>query len=140
MISLFLMQIKRKKCILKSLTVKRMKMQSEKLLNVLNLLQMMRLRLFTLWICSCSEIYIGETKRNVSVKWGEHNSSDEKLWPSKHLAPIPQHHFVWSILSKAPTDWRKRKVLEAYYISLEKPSINDQKDIHGLILFRNGIT
>lgn len=91
-------------------------------------------------ICSCGEIYIGETKRNVSVRWGEHNSSDEKSQPSKHLVRNPQHQFVWSILSKAPIDWRKRKILEAYYISLEKPSINDQKDIHSLILFRNGIT
>ena len=37
-------------------------------------------------------------------------------------------------------DTRKRKILEAYHIMINKPSLNDQKDIKSLLLFRNGIT
>jgi len=35
---------------------------------------------------------------------------------------------------------RKRKIFEAYHIMINKPSLNDQKDIKSLTLFRNDIT
>ena len=37
-------------------------------------------------ICSCGESYIGETTRNVEERWSEHNSTDNKSEPPKHLA------------------------------------------------------
>ena len=74
------------------------------------------------------------------MRWGEHNSNSERSQPSKHLVQNPEHYFDWSVITKAPLDFRKRKILEAYYITSNKPSINDQKDIKSLVLFRNGIT
>ena len=90
--------------------------------------------------CSCKAIYIGETKRNAITRWKEHNSSSEKSEPSKHLVQNPTHQFHWSVIQKAPEETRKRKILEAYHIMINKPSLNDQKDIKSLLLFRNGIT
>lgn len=83
---------------------------------------------------------MGETKRNVTVRWSEHNSSDEKTVPSKHLDHNPDHELTWSIIAKASTVTRKRKTFEAFYISTQKPLINDQLDVKSLLLFRNGIT
>ena len=79
--------------------------------------------------CSCSLQYVGETKRNVTIRWGEHNSSNQKSEPSKHLVQNPDHEFTWSIITKASQDTRKRKILETYYIATQKPLINDQLDI-----------
>ena len=90
--------------------------------------------------CSCGDTYIGETKRNAVIRWKEHNSNNKKSEPSKHLVQNPDHEFNWSILARAPQDNRKQVILEAYFITSQKPSLNDQKDIKSLFLFRNGIT
>ena len=90
--------------------------------------------------CSCSVTYIGETKRNVEVRWGEHNSSNEKSEPSKHLVANPDHEFNWAIIDRASRNGRKRKILEAYHIFTSKPTLNNKKDIKNLFLFRNGVT
>lgn len=90
--------------------------------------------------CSCDERYVGETKRNAEIRWREHQSNDGKSEPAKHLQKHPGHSFEWKILSKAPRDTKKRKVLEAYFIRLIRPSINDQLDIRFLNVYRNGIT
>ena len=90
--------------------------------------------------CVCQKVYIGETKRNAITRWKEHNSNLEKSEPSKHLVANPTHEFKWSVIDRAPKDTRKRKILEAYHIMINKPSLNDQKDIKSLTLFRNGIT
>ena len=35
--------------------------------------------------CSCGSRYIGETKRNVEVRWNEHNNPTKSSELSKHL-------------------------------------------------------
>ena len=90
--------------------------------------------------CTCNAKYIGETERNAQTRWSEHNSNDGKSRPSKHLIDNPTHEFSWRILSIAPRDYKKRKILEAYYIRSKMPNLNDQLDIKTLYLFRNGIT
>ena len=62
-------------------------------------------------ICSCGETYIGETIRNVEEAWSEHDSTDNKSEPAKHLADNEEHSFLWSILFAAPKDGRTRKNL-----------------------------
>ena len=89
--------------------------------------------------CSCGDKYIGETKRNVEVRWKEHLSSDASE-PARHIKLNPGHKFSCKILCNAPSHWTKRRVLEAFFINKFKPSVNDQKDIKFLNLFRNGIT
>ena len=91
-------------------------------------------------ICSCGESYIGERVRNVEVRWGEHNNPTKVSNPSKHIKDNVDHVFHWSVIARAPTNAFQRKVLEAYYIVLEKPSLNDQLEPDRLNLFRNGVT
>ena len=91
-------------------------------------------------VCSCGESYIGETVRNVEVRWGEHNNPTKVSNPSKHIKDNVDHTFHWSVLARAPTNTSQRKVLEAYYIVLEKPTLNDQLEPDRLNLFRNGVT
>ena len=92
-------------------------------------------------VCSCNEIYIGETNRNVSIRWSEHNDGAKGTSePAKHLRKFPSHVFEWSIIANAHKNKRTRKNLEAFFISLEQPKINDQKETFKLNLFRNGIT
>ena len=80
--------------------------------------------------CSCGLRYIGETKRNAEVIWNKHNNPTKSSEPSKHLRSI----------SNAPKNSKTRNNLEASYIALWKPNLNEKKDFERLVLFRNGVT
>ena len=75
-------------------------------------------------VCSCGKIYIGETIRNVEVRWNEHNNPIKKSNPSKHMKDNLDHAFNWSVLANAPKNMFQRKALEVYCIVLEKPTLN----------------
>ena len=91
--------------------------------------------------CLCGETYIGETARNVEVRWGEHNSLKGNSEPAKHLERNDNNHlFNWKILMSAPLKSKERKNLEAFQIALKKPTLNNQLETKQLNLFRNGIT
>ena len=90
--------------------------------------------------CSCWPRYIGETKHNAEVTWIEHNNPTKNSEPSKHLLSNTNHYFTWALISNAPTNAKTRKKLEASYIALWKPNLNEQKDFERLVLFRNGVT
>ena len=91
-------------------------------------------------ICSCGKTYIGEAVRNKETRWKEHNMPSKKSNPSKHLSRNITHHFSWSVISNVPVKKFTRKVLEAYFIALLKPTLNDQTESGLLHLFKNGIT
>ena len=93
-----------------------------------------------LGVCSCNETYIGETKRNVEIRWGEHDDPRKASEPAKHLYQNPSHRFSWSIIMNASKNARIRKNLEASWVALKKPSLNNQVDSKKLILFRHGVT
>ena len=61
-----------------------------------------------LGVCSCNETYIGETKRNVEIRWGEHDDPRKASEPAKHLYQNPSHIFSWSIITKCIQE-RKNK-------------------------------
>ena len=44
------------------------------------------------------------------------------------------------VISVAPKNAHKRKLLEAMIIRLHNPSLNEQLETKSLILFRNGVT
>lgn len=90
--------------------------------------------------CSCGESYVGETLRNVAVRWSEHNNIKNTSEPAKHLFQNPSHTFNWSVLISSPKDTRTRKNLEAFFIAKEQPSLNEQVLHNVLNLFRNGVT
>ena len=71
----------------------------------------------TFW---CGETYIGETIRNTSVRWEEHNNPNKKSEPAKHLKSNFYHVCKWVILCKAPQNYKVRRNLEATYIALLK--------------------
>ena len=90
--------------------------------------------------CSCGVSYVGETKRNVEVRWSEHNDARKASEPSKHLYNNPTHSYTWKIIMNAPQNYRVRKNLEASFIAWKAPELNNQVDSKKLILFRHGVT
>ena len=91
-------------------------------------------------VCSCGEVYIGETAKCIHLRTAEHEDTRKVSEPSKHLKGNRGHHFEWKIVAHAPRDPTKRKILEALYISKFKPGLNEQVNSKKLKLFLNGIT
>ena len=91
-------------------------------------------------LCLCKENYIGETDRNSSVRWKEHEDIKKTSEPAKHLKACQTHKFEWSIICKASANKTKRKILEAFLIKTQNPSLNINIDNFQLKLFRNGVT
>ena len=73
-------------------------------------------------------------------RWSEHNNPTEKTEPTRHLSNKISQFFVWEILMSAPKDKRTGKNLEAFFIAVQKPSLNEQVKSNVLHLFRNSIT
>ena len=90
--------------------------------------------------CSCWLRYIGETKRNAEVRWNEHNNPTKSSEPSKHFRSNINHCFTWAVISNAAKNAKTRKNLEASYIALWEPNLNEKKDFERLVSFRNGVT
>ena len=90
--------------------------------------------------CTCGDLYIGETERNATTRWNEHNTPSDKSDPAKHLHDYPTHRFTWRIISSAPKLSIKRKILEHLYIAKHKPAINEQINSDILTLFKHGYT
>ena len=88
----------------------------------------------------CEMTYIGETKRNVEVRWEEHNDPKGKSEPASHLKNNPTHSFTWSVFMNASQNTRVRKNLEASVVAFLKPKLNNQLESKKLVLFRHGVT
>ena len=82
--------------------------------------------------CSCGSRYIGETKSKAEVRWNEHNNPTKWSEPSKHLQSNINHYFTWAVISNAPKNVKTRKNLEASYIALWRPDLNEQMDFERL--------
>ena len=91
-------------------------------------------------VCSCGSTYIGETKRNVELRWSEHNNPKGKSEPAYHLSKNPTHSFSWNVIMNAPQNARIRKNLEASIVAVKRPDLNNQLDSKKLTLFRYGVT
>ena len=88
----------------------------------------------------CGQDYVGETKRNCITRWREHSNPTNKSEPARHIISNVEHEFEWNVLCHAPTNKNLRKNLEALFIGILKPSLNEQINFERLILFVNGIT
>ena len=65
-------------------------------------------------ICSCNESYIGKAKRNAEIRWKEHfSNSDKKSEVSENLLKKPGDTIYWQVITSAPHERNKRKILEA---------------------------
>ena len=69
-------------------------------------------------VCSCQEPYIGETARNVEIRWQEHEDVQKDSEPAKHLKNNPTHSFTWKVLLPASSIRRIRQNMEASIIAL----------------------
>ena len=88
-------------------------------------------------VCNiCKEVYIGETSRPVHERLMEHSryAANPNIYPeealSKHygtLHPDAKPDLLFSILDR-DLSTVKRKIKEAFYISNEKPSINEREE------------
>ena len=72
-------------------------------------------------VCTCKENDIGETKRNVKIRWEEHSDINKMSEPSRHLKSNPTHAFTWKVLMTAPINDRVTKNLEASFKALGRP-------------------
>ena len=59
----------------------------------------------------------------------------KKSNPSKYIRGSLDHVFNWSVLTNAPKNMFQQKILETYYIVLEKPTLNEQLESDRLNLF-----
>ena len=91
-------------------------------------------------VCSFGERYVGETHRNVIVRWSEHNNPTYNSEPARHLKDNIAQSYSSTILSDAPSNFLLRKILEAYYIAKSKPSLNEQVKSQKINLFVYGVT
>ena len=92
---------------------------------------------FVILKCSCGETYIGETIHNASERQEKHNDPTKNSEPAKHLRNNFNHVFNRVILCKTPQNYKVRRNLEASYIALLKPTLNEQKYFEISTLFRN---
>ena len=76
-------------------------------------------------VCSCQESYIGETVRNVEIRWQEYEDTQKDSEPTKHLKNNPTHSFIWKVLLLASSIRRIRQNMEASMIALKRPSLNE---------------
>ena len=60
------------------------------------------------------EIHVAETIRNYKIRWDEHNDANKSSDPATHLARNNDHEFSWYVLTRAPENTLKRRILEAY--------------------------
>ena len=74
------------------------------------------------------------------MRWSEHNNINGKSEPAKHIAANTTHDFSQKVISVAPKNALKGKLLEAMIIRLHNPSLSEQLETKSLILFRNGVS
>ena len=79
------------------------------------------------WTCSCREFYVGETKWNTEVRRREDCSTKKMSEVGDHLLMNPGHTVNWEILTNAPKQVNKQKILEAFYIRTLQLTLNNHK-------------
>ena len=89
--------------------------------------------------CSCVDNYVGESGRNVVLRWDEHEDPNKESEPAKYLKFFPDHQFEWKVLTRAPAYTKNRKILDEFLIKSVNPSLNGQLQTELLVLFRNGV-
>ena len=113
------------------------------------------------YLCPCNEFYIGETKRLLQTRAGEHQMKCRNTHVYQHMSTCPtyirqasgfalnyKNNFTspqkaklkffrsrFSIIDKGFRNEYSRKKCEAYHIRLQRPKINDQIYLKAFTLF-----
>ena len=86
-------------------------------------------------------VHVNLVKLNVMQKLDWINIiTQPKVQSLKHLRSNSNHYFTWAVTSNAPKNAITRDKLEASYIALWKPDLNEKNDVERVDLFRNGAT
>ena len=91
-------------------------------------------------VYSCQESYIGETVRNVEIRWQEHEDTQKDSEPANYLKNNPTHSFTWKVVLPTSSIRRIRQNMEASIKSLKRSSLNELSESKKLSLFQNGFT
>ena len=113
------------------------------------------------YLCPCNEFYIGQTKRLIQTRAGEHQRQSNNTHVYQHMSTCPTYirqaseyalnyknnytspqkaKFIFfksrfSIIEKGFRNEYTRRKCEAYHIRLQRPKINDQLDLKAFTLF-----
>ena len=91
-------------------------------------------------VCSWQEPYIGETVKNVEIRWQKHEHTQKDSEPAKHLKNNPTHSFTWKVFLSVSSIRHIRQNMKASIIALKRPALNERVVSKKLLLFRNGVT
>ena len=56
--------------------------------------------------CVCDETYIGDTIRNVNIRWNEREDMSKESEHAKYLRENLNHKFKWETLLQTPKNYR----------------------------------
>ena len=84
--------------------------------------------------CDCGAKYVGETQRNFSVRIEEHFDITKVSEPARHPDLNTRDTHSHGILSPGNT------ILEALFIALKIPELNEKLLAHSIHLFPIGVT
>ena len=74
--------------------------------------------------CSCGKNYLGETGRNVIIKWNEYSDISKNSEPTNRLYRFPERSSNWKILRRVPNNVRQRKIPKTHYVMCLRPTLN----------------
>lgn len=75
--------------------------------------------------CSCGEVYIGKTMRNLGIRIAEHSNTRHNSEPARHLLANLKHIFTRKVLLSAKSNFT-RKILKGPVTKRKNPSLNKQ--------------
>ena len=75
-------------------------------------------------VWSYHKSYIGETVRNVEIRWQEHEDTQKYSEPAKILKNNPTHSFTWKVLLPASLIKSIRQNMKTSIVALKRPSLN----------------
>ena len=92
------------------------------------------------YLCPCDEFYIGQTKRCLQIRIGEHQRPSSGSHVFSHINSPNKAKFAFFksrfyIVKKGFRSEFARKKCEAYHIRIKRPKINDQKELKAFTLF-----
>ena len=92
------------------------------------------------YILVSHESYIGETLKNVEIRWPEHEDIKKDSELTKYLKNNQAHSFTWNLLLPVSSNRRIRQNIEISIITLQQPSLNERVESKKLSLFLNSLT
>ena len=81
----------------------------------------------------------GETKRNSEVRWRERRSSKQTSKVGDPPLLNPDYTVSWEILTNAPKQLQKRKIIQAFHTRIFQSILYNQLGTKHILLFRNCI-